>query len=76
MFANLSVMIVTYFAYITIGVGLTIWVARTLHVHGRVFLAKGCKGNEELVSSLGSATDGITNPTLNNITRNPIRIFS
>ena len=53
MFANLSVPIVTYFVYIAIGVGLTTWVARTLHVHGRVFLAKGCKGNDELVTSLG-----------------------
>ena len=53
MFANLSVMIVTYFAYIAIGVGLTAWVARQLNVHGRVFLAKGCKGNEELANSLG-----------------------
>ena len=53
MFANLSVMIVTYFAYIALGIGLTAWVARTLHVHGRVFLVKGCKGNDELVDSLG-----------------------
>jgi hypothetical protein len=53
MFANLSVTLVTYFAYIAIGGTLTAWVARTLNVHGRVFLAKGCKGNEELASSLG-----------------------
>ncbi len=53
MFTHLSVMIVTYFAYIAIGIGLTAWVARTLHVHGRVFLAKGCKGDDELVGSLG-----------------------
>ena len=53
MFDNLSVMILTYFAYIAIGVSLTVWVARTLHVHGRVFLAKGCKGNDELATSLG-----------------------
>jgi len=53
MFANLSVMTITYFAYIAIGIGLTTWVARTLHVHGRVFLSKGCKGNEELAGSLG-----------------------
>lgn len=53
MFANLSVMVVTYFAYIAIGIGLTAWVARTLNVHGRIFLSKGCKGNEELAGSLG-----------------------
>jgi hypothetical protein len=53
MFTHLSVMIVTYFAYIAIGVSLTAWVARTLNVHGRVFLTKGCKGDEELASSLG-----------------------
>ncbi len=53
MFANLSLTVVTYFAYIAIGIGLTCWVARTLNVHGRVFLAKGCKGNDELANSLG-----------------------
>ncbi len=53
MFANLSIMIVTYFAYIAIGVGLTAWVARQLKVHGRIFLTKGCKGNDELAGSLG-----------------------
>jgi len=52
MFANLSVMIVTYFAYVAIGVSLTVWVAWTLKVHGRVFLSKGCKGNDELAGSL------------------------
>lgn len=53
MFTSFSIEIVTYFAYIAIGVGLTAWVARQLNVHGRVFLAKGCKGNNELASSLG-----------------------
>ena len=53
MFANLSVMTVTYFVYIAIGVSLTMWVSKQLSVHGRIFLTKGCKGNEELASSLG-----------------------
>jgi hypothetical protein len=53
MFTSFSIEIVTYFAYIAIGVGLTAWVARQLNVHGRVFLAQGCKGNTELASSLG-----------------------
>ncbi len=35
-----------------IGIGLTIWVARVLRIHGRVFLARGCKGNDELVGAM------------------------
>ena len=47
-----SVMPTTHLCYVTIGVLLTVWVARTLRVHGLVFLAKGCKGNDELAHSL------------------------
>ena len=52
MFQNLPVMPTMYLAYATIGIALTIWVARQLRIHGRVFLAKGCKGNSELSSAL------------------------
>jgi len=53
MFSNLTIMPVTHLCYVTIGIVMTIWVARTLRIHGRVFLAKGCKDNNELVESLG-----------------------
>lgn len=47
-----SVMPTTHLCYVTVGVLLTIWVARTLRIHGQVFLTKGCKGNDELAHSL------------------------
>ena len=52
MFDNITIMPLTHFIYLTIGVAVTIWVAHTLRMHGRVFLARGCKGNDELASSL------------------------
>jgi hypothetical protein len=52
MFESFSFMSITHLSYIVIGVALTAWVAHTLRIHGRVFLAKGCKGNDELASSL------------------------
>ena len=42
----------TQLCYVALGIGLTAWVARTLRLHGRVFLAKGCKGNDELATAL------------------------
>ncbi|HUS39659.1 MAG: hypothetical protein WBF93_03650 [Pirellulales bacterium] len=42
----------THILYLLIAIGITIWVARTLRIRGRIFLAKGCKGNEELTESL------------------------
>lgn len=52
MFETIPVIPATHAAYLVIGIALTVWVARTLRRHGRVFLAKGCKGNEALVDSL------------------------
>jgi len=52
MFDDVNLMPATYVGYLLIGIGLTIWVARTLRVRGRVFIAKGCKGNDELADSL------------------------
>ncbi len=42
----------THVCYIVLGIGITIWVARTLRIHGRVFFNTGCKGNTELADSL------------------------
>lgn len=42
----------TYLAYVGISVALTIWVARTLHKNGRVFLVDSFSGNERLADSV------------------------
>jgi hypothetical protein len=47
-----SIAATTHLTYVAIGIAITIWVARTLRLHGRVFLAKGCKGNDELATAL------------------------
>ena len=54
--ANIAVnpvpVIVTYLAYLVISVALTVWVARTLHKNGRVFLVDSFLGNEPLADSI------------------------
>lgn len=42
----------TYLAYLTISVALTVWVARTLHKNGRIFLVDSFHGNEGLADSV------------------------
>src|SRR5215475_1215937 len=42
----------TYLVYLAISVALTIWVARTLHKNGRVFLVDVFHGNEALADSV------------------------
>src|SRR5438034_3807773 len=42
----------TYLAYLAISVGLTVWVARTLHKNGRIFLVDSFLGNEPLADSV------------------------
>jgi hypothetical protein len=44
--------VITYSLYLTISLGVTIWVARTLHKNGRVFLVDCFRGNEELADSV------------------------
>src|SRR5579859_7053217 len=41
-----------YLLYLAISVALTIWVARTLHKNGRVFLVDSFLGNEGLADSV------------------------
>ncbi len=43
---------VTYLVYVALSVALTIWVARTLHKNGRVFLVDVFHGNEGLADSV------------------------
>ena len=42
----------THLAYLTISVALTVWVARTLHKNGRIFLVDSFHGNEGLADSV------------------------
>ena len=44
--------VITYIGYLVICLPLTIWVARTLHKNGRVFLLKSMKGDESLADSV------------------------
>ena len=45
-------LIVTYLVYLLISISLTIWVARTLHKNGRIFLVDSFGGNEGLADSV------------------------
>src|SRR6266496_6750363 len=42
----------TYIAYLLVSIGLTVWVARTLHRNGRIFLVDSFLGNEALADSV------------------------
>jgi hypothetical protein len=42
----------THLAYLAVSLGVTIWVARTLHKNGRVFLVDAFGGNESLADSV------------------------
>src|SRR5258708_6277999 len=44
--------VATHLAYLAISVALTIWVARTLHKHGQIFLVEAFGGNEKLADSV------------------------
>src|SRR5262249_32659601 len=47
-----TMVVVTYFVYLLISVNLTIWVARTLHKRGAIFLVDAFHGNAELAASV------------------------
>ncbi len=42
----------TYLAYLAISIALTVWVAKTLHKNGRIFLVDSFAGNEALADSV------------------------
>src|SRR3979409_2188320 len=48
----MTIGITTCLIYLTISIALTIWVARTLHKNGRVFLVDVFHGNEQLADSV------------------------
>ncbi len=45
-------LILTYVAYLALSIALTVWVARTLHQNGRIFLVESFLGNEQLADSV------------------------
>lgn len=44
--------IINYALYLALAIPLTVWVARTLHKNGRVFLVECFQGNQELAESV------------------------
>ena len=48
----MTIPITTYLIYLAISIALTIWVARTLHKNGRVFLVDVFHGNDALADSV------------------------
>jgi hypothetical protein len=48
----MTTLVITYIAYLIISVALTVWVARTLHKNGRIFLVESFHGNEALADSV------------------------
>jgi len=41
-----------YFVYLALSLGITIWVAKTLHKNGRIFLIDAFHGNEAMADSV------------------------
>lgn len=48
----MNTIVTCYLIYITLSVALTIWVARTLHRNGRIFLVQAFHGNEQMADSV------------------------
>lgn len=48
----MNYVVLTYLLYLTISVGVTVWVASTLHKNGRIFLVDAFHGNEPLADSI------------------------
>ena len=46
--------VITYLVYLVVSVGLTVWVARTLFRHGRVFLVDVFDGDERIANAVNS----------------------
>ena len=51
-FEPATVTVLTYLVYLGISVAMTVWVARTLHKNGRVFLVESFLGKEALADSV------------------------
>jgi hypothetical protein len=44
--------VIAYSVYLTVSIAVTVWVARTLHRSGRVFLIEAFHGNAEMADSV------------------------
>jgi hypothetical protein len=44
--------VIAYLLYLPVAIAMTVWVARTLHRNGRVFLVQAFRGNEEMANSV------------------------
>lgn len=49
---NMNPLLITHLGYLAVSIPLTIWVAKTLHKNGRVFLVDSFHGNEVLADSV------------------------
>jgi hypothetical protein len=49
---NTTYIVTSYLVYLAISIVLTIWVARTLHKRGAIFLVDAFHGNQELAASV------------------------
>ena len=47
-----TTIVVSYLVYLVISITLTVWVARTLHKRGAIFLVDAFQGNAELAASV------------------------
>ncbi len=48
----MDIMLVTYGVYVAASLAITVWVGRTLHKNGRVFLVENFEGRENLADSV------------------------
>jgi hypothetical protein len=48
----MNIMLWTYIVYLTVSLGITVWVGRTLSKNGRVFLVENFQGREALADSV------------------------
>ncbi len=48
----MNITVLCYVLYLAISVALTIWVARTLHRNGRVFLVQAFRGREDMADAV------------------------
>lgn len=48
----MSPTVITYLLYLAIALAMTVWVARTLHRNGRVFLVRTFEGDDKLADSV------------------------
>lgn len=48
----INLIAITYAVYLLISLGMTVWVARTLHRNGRIFLVRAFGGNADLADAV------------------------